>query len=114
MPEAATVITGDLVEALVRTYPPGKTTFALKAVGAFGQALERKLRATGYAVALANDGKPQYAARLVYILDTFPDQPGTIRIGLRAEPGFRLNRLYRIDAGGIVVSASPMTIRNEQ
>ena len=85
----------------------------MKPAGVFGQALEKKLRASGYAVALDNDASPQGAIRLAYIVDLFGDQPGTIRIGLRAEPGFRLNRLYRFDAGGIVVPASQMTIRSE-
>lgn len=61
-------------EIMAGQYPPGKTTVALKPVGAFGEYLVEALRQRGFGVQESN------AVALHYLLDQLDDR--TWRLGL--------------------------------
>lgn len=112
-PAAAQMVAGDVVEVLITEYAPGQTTFALAngQPGTFGMALESKLRETGYAIAVIGEDKPIHALSMAYVLDEV-GQPGTYRVGVRVEPGYRMDRLYQTDRAGALVPGSGITVRN--
>lgn len=71
-PEAADVIAEDLVGKLAEVVGPGTGTVVLKPDGsAFAVALEKSLRAWGYAVAVDQKLDDASAIQVAFILDSF-------------------------------------------
>jgi len=108
----ADMVAESLVEILETEYAPGQNTFAISKhkPGSFGLVFEKKLRETGYAVAVSGEKAPEHSKKTVYIIDKL-EQPNTFRVGLQIAPTFRIDRIYKKNAAGTLVDASSITVR---
>lgn len=81
-------------EIMAGQYPPGKTTVALKPVGAFGEYLAEALRQRGFGVQESN------AFALHYLLDQIDDR--TWRLGL-ITTDWRNDSVFRRDGNNALI-----------
>lgn len=112
-PFEARQVAVDVVNVLATEYAPSRTNFAMSnnGVGHFGHALERTLRAVGYAVSVGSGSQPAHAKSLSYVIDGL-GEPGSYRVGVRVQPSYRMDLVYRTDSTGRLEQSGGVMVLN--
>jgi hypothetical protein len=104
-PQAAATVADDLARMAAQRHGPGPTPLAMPHPDRpLGQALERALRRTGYAV---NTGDTAPGVRVAYAVDGFGQDQVLVR--LTVGPDYQVARLYSM-RGDRAVPVSPYTV----